>query len=307
MRKTAFLVGLALTILSIFKLYTPFYYYIPKILPGDFDFPAWIALMGIGLALVSYNTLSRRRLLWLVLLMVSLISVFLVLFPPSRGSISAAVPTVFLFCIFFTLLTSIISIIILYLLKIKPAFKLLLLMFLAVLMVFFMYRDLEIRAVSSLNPYDIPLRDKMYTELGWTHCGDFYIQPNPGVTQKVSWRKALHENESIACYFRIKIADSDRPWAVIAKYTIKYKLKCLRSEYVFGIHEAMGVFPYVERKESIPIPYSRSNPSASEVEGISEFSAVTQRIDVLTSYKGYPSHCPGEVSFDIEITLLWKM
>jgi hypothetical protein len=310
-RRTLY-IGLALIALSIFRVFyvqygTPFWGF--KVLPGGADYHAWIPVMGIGFSLTAYSLLSRRKLIWLGMLMVGFALVLLALFPPVPGrAILTSFKDYFLWLIFFMLLSGGASTIILYLLynRARPLIKALPLIAIVPLMFAFMWYDSVSDYLSKANIYDVPARDEIYRSLGWEHCGDFYLEPKIGIPQRVTWRRELAPGESMACYFPIRVAGADRPYQVFIKQNITYELlyRTIRLNYSF--YKTTYVITSIISKERVPPPF-REFASTTKIIGLSEFSTITQRIDVLVSYKPGPNtDCPAVVSFDVEVILLWK-
>jgi hypothetical protein len=163
-------------------------------------------------------------------------------------------------------------------------------------------------SISYYNPYDSVERDEALTKMGYTFCGEYLIEPTPGI-YKISWNKTFVGNESMACYFVVKLSRGDRPFYVIQNLTVKYE----RRGGSFGFYHSVGYLPNldsVRKPASWVMPFYWYEPPLST--GATHHSIHSEpfyRADILVSYK--PGIIEGEavmeVKWILEINLLWQV
>jgi hypothetical protein len=159
------------------------------------------------------------------------------------------------------------------------------------------------------NPYDTTERDEALTKMGYTFCGEYLIEPKPGI-YRISWNKTFIGNESMACYFVVKLSRGDRPFYAIQNFTVSYEKRSGRFDFYYSKNFLLTLdsaknpsrenMPFSEYGGPETIEYAAQAP---------DYQVIFYREDVLVSYK--PRIIEGEALMEVrwilEINLLWQV
>lgn len=264
-----------------------------------------IISLGLGTSILVYTLAGRRRSLWFCTALSLLIPVaYIVGWPPYP-----ILPKSGLWSLI--VMISVTTILFLLPLTFMKKFKIWLFILLIPLTCLFIVVGgylWDVNLQLEFGVHDAPERDEAIRRLGYTsYCGEFFIEPTPGL-YVVSWNKTLTGDESIKCYFKIKIKD-ERPVYVLFNYNFTYSK---RGD--FGFYHSHGVFTSMEGLEK-PVPWIRpfywyESPATNTTIAIGKFSAIAHTIYIVVSYKPgilSPGENTMEVRWVFELKILWKV
>jgi hypothetical protein len=261
-----------------------------------------------GISIIVCTLLNRKQRLWLAIFL-SLLTVagYIVAYEP-QAFIPVGPGGVFGYITFTSIITVPFLLISYFIKKTKIWVYLVTALLLFSLMVGWRYAT-TINVSMSYNPYDTVERDEALTKMGYTFCGEYLIEPTPGI-YKISWNKTFVGNESMACYFVVKLSRGDRPFYVIQNLTVKYE----RKSGSFGFYHSEGYVPNLDSAKHLAswltLFYWHEPSTAPGATSMApNHSLVFYRDDILVSYK--PGIIEGEavmeVKWTLEINLLWQM
>jgi len=134
------------------------------------------------------------------------------------------------------------------------------------------------------NPFDVPERDRLNARYGYDFCGEYIVDPTPGL-HKVVWRKTLRANDTIACYFKVKLPEASR--YVLAGHRFEWRID--PSGAGFSFYHAISYCEDLFCLEHFPAwkyPfYSYSDGSTGGHAGDLDSARAFNRIDVYVSYR----------------------
>ena len=146
--------------------------------------------------------------------------------------------------------------------------------------------SLNIQYSLESNPFDVPERDRLNARYGYGFCGEYIVDPTPGL-HKIEWSKTLRANDTIACYFKVKLPEASR--YVLAGHRFQWGIEKNPPDAEFSFYHSISYCEDLSCLERFPAwkhPfYSYSDGDTGGYGGDLDSARAFNRIDVYVSYR----------------------